>query len=1079
MDSSDDSGRAERAVALAERLLRDAQRGISRSERRRQARLARIVADPQARELVQQLTDEVLRLERPRRAAERFARLVTEHGVPRSLGPLDRRLLAVGARLATRLPAVVMPLATRRIIAETRGLVIPAEDPALAGHVTARRAAGVDLNLNLLGEAILSDDEAAERVRRLVEVIRRPDVNYLSVKISAICALLDVYAYDHSLGRIRQALETVFDAAAAASPTVFVNLDMEEYADLHLTVDAFTSVLDLPRFAGFQAGIVLQAYLPDSHDVFDHLAGWARRRADGGGAPIKIRIVKGANLAMERVDAEQHGWVQAPYATKAEVDASYKRLLGSVLVSVADGSVRVGVASHNLFDIAWALGLRDELPADRRGAVEVEMLEGMVPAQARATLAAAGSLLLYCPIVRHDEIEASLAYLARRFDENTGEDNFLRAMFSMTPGSASFAAEAQRFRRSVGERLTVHAAARRPAVVHAHGDGFENAADSDFTSAAVRERVSAALVAVPDVAVDVLTDVAQIDEVLAAAIAAQAGWAARPASERAALLGAVAERMELDRFATLALMADEAGKTIREGDPEVSEAIDFARYYATAELAPDARPVGTVLVASPWNFPYAIPGGGVFAALMAGNTVILKPAPEVRRVAKWLVQQCWAAGIPDGVVQFVACPDDHTGRHLVTHDGIGTVILTGAYATAQMFLGWKPRLRLLAETSGKNALVITEAADVDAAIKDLVKSAFGHAGQKCSAASLAIVEAPLYDDPSFLGRLAAAVRTVRVGPAADPATIMGPLIAPPGPNLRRALTTVEPGESWLVEPRQLDSEGRLWSPGVRLGVRPGSWFHVTECFGPVLGLMRAADLDEAIRLQNATSYGLTAGLHSLDGDEIDTWVERVQAGNLYVNRHITGAIVQRQPFGGWKQSSVGGGPKAGGPDYVGALVTFPSSAVDPQAAAAAFAAARRWFEECDPAGLHSESNVHRYRPLPLVVLRVGPDTPAGAEATALAAANRCGTPVQVSRAAEESDTQLGMRVAGLRPTRVRLLTAARDELLAACHAADVAVLDHPVSADPSVELPRWLREQAVSRTRHRYGRLSGNRSSVH
>ncbi|MEI2706882.1 MAG: proline dehydrogenase family protein [Ilumatobacteraceae bacterium] len=393
VDSSDDSGRAERAVALAERLLRDAQRGISRSERRRQARLARIVADPQARELVQQLTDEVLRLERPRRAAERFARLVTEHGVPRSLGPLDRRLLAVGARLATRLPAVVMPLATRRIIAETRGLVIPAEDPALAGHVTARRAAGVDLNLNLLGEAILSDDEAAERVRRLVEVIRRPDVNYLSVKISAICALLDVYAYDHSLGRIRQALETVFDAAAAASPTVFVNLDMEEYrrpAPHRSTRSRRCSTCR--EFAGFHAGIVLQAYLPDSHDVFDHLAGWAQARAPTGeAAPIKIRIVKGANLAMERVDAEQHGWVQAPYATKAEVDASYKRLLGSVLVSSCR---RVGAGGcRQPQPVRHRLGAgRCETSSRHPGAARwtIEMLEGMVPAQARATLAAAG-----------------------------------------------------------------------------------------------------------------------------------------------------------------------------------------------------------------------------------------------------------------------------------------------------------------------------------------------------------------------------------------------------------------------------------------------------------------------------------------------------------------------------------------------------------------------------------------------------------------------------------------------------------------------------------------------------------------
>ena len=1079
----DDSARCDRAVELAERLLGDAQRSITPSESRRQHRLARLIDDSQGRELVQGLTDEVLRIERPRRAALQLHRLVGQHGVPRALGIVDRVLLWAGARLAPALSRVVMPLANRRIVAETDGLVIPAEDPALAQHIAARRTAGVDLNINVLGEAILSDDEATERIARVVAVINRPDVNYVSVKISALCAQLEVYAYDHSLARIRTALETVLRAARRAAPRVFVNLDMEEYADLHLTVDAFTSMLDRVEFADVEAGIVLQAYLPDSHDVLARLGQWARQRVAVGGAPVKVRLVKGANLAMEQVDAEQHGWVQAPYATKAEVDASYKRLLDVALELATDGVLRVGVASHNLFDVAWALGLRNEMPVDRRGAVEIEMLEGMVPSQARATLAAAGSLLLYCPIVRHDEIEASLAYLARRFDENTGPDNFLRAMFTMTPGSPEFHAEARRFRDAVAARHSVPTTPRRPAAEAAddaadRGATFVNAPDSDLTSAGVRHRFTTALAAVPAVDVVEVTTVPEIERVIGAAIAGRGAWAARPVAERARLLRAAADRMEADRWSTVALMADEAGKTVREADPEVSEAVDFARYYATAAIGDAAAPMGTVLVASPWNFPYAIPAGGVFAALMAGNTVILKPPPETRRVAAWLAQQCWAAGIPPDALQFVACPDDEVGRFLVTHPEVGTVVLTGAYATAQMFLDWKPTMRLLAETSGKNALVVTEAADQDAAIKDIVKSAFGHAGQKCSAASLALVEAAVYDDGSFLARLAAAVRTVRVGWGADPPTIMGPLIGPPGEALQRALTVLDNGERWLVEPRQLDTAGRLWSPGVRVGVRAGAWFQQTECFGPVLGVVRVADLDEAIAVQNGTPYGLTAGLHSLDESEVDRWQAAVEAGNLYVNRHITGAIVQRQPFGGWRRSSVGGGPKAGGPDYVAALLRLPAVAVDPGAAHAAYAAAwaERFGVESDPTGLVSESNLHRYRPLPSVLMRVGPDTPNGAVEAARHAAAVCGTPLAVSHADSETAERLIERIRSDRPSRLRLLTdewaeGTRDEVLRVCHVADVAVITQPVSADAGFELPLWLREQSVSITRHRYGRV--------
>ena len=1069
-----DEARVEAAIALAGRLLSAATADITPAERRRQDRLAGLIEDVEGRELVQALTDEVLRIDRPKRAANRFRRIVAEHGVPRSLGLIDRGLMAIGARLAPGLPPLVMPLATRRIVAETHGLVIPAEDPALGAHIAARRAAGVDLNINVLGEAILSDAEADARLARVQATMARRDVTYVSVKISALCAQLDVAAFDHSVDRICDRLEVIFRAALAARPPVFVNLDMEEYADLHLTVAAFTRVLSQEEFRTAPAGIVLQAYLPDSHAVLDHLATWSAARVSAGGPPIKIRIVKGANLAMERVDAEQHGWVQAPYPLKSDVDASYKRLLDTALTHVATGTLRLGVASHNLFDIAWALTLIGELPAARRAGVEIEMLEGMVPAQARAVLAEAGSLLFYCPIVRDDEIEASLAYLARRFDENTGRDNFLRAMFTMEPGSASFEEQAGRFREAVAARHTVSTTPRRPGLAET-GDGFHNAPDSDFTAASVRDHLAAAMAQPPEVTVDVVTTPAEADEVVARIVAGQVAWAATTPAERAALLHAVADRMEADRFATLALMADEAGKTAREGDPEVSEGIDFARYYATADLPAASEPIGSVLIASPWNFPYAIPAGGVFAALMAGNTVVLKPAPETRRIAKWLVDQCHAAGIPQDALQYLACPDDDTGRHLITHDAFGTLILTGSYDSAQLFLGWKPRLRVLAETSGKNALVVTEAADRDAAIKDIVKSAFGHAGQKCSAASLAIVEAPVYDDPDFRRRLADAVATVRVGWGPDPATIMGPLISPPGEALERGLTRLDAGESWLVEPRQLDDSGRLWSPGVRIGVQPGSWFHRTECFGPVLGVVRAHDLADAIAIQNGTAYGLTAGLHSLDPGEIDTWLAAVEAGNLYVNRHITGAIVRRQPFGGWKRSAIGGGPKAGGPDYVAAFRRHPSVAIDFAAAAAAYRTAwdQRFGVESDPSALVSEANIHRYRPLGAVMVRFGADTPDGAVDAARAASAVCRTGRLAVFGPESDDAALVRALRSDRPDRLRLLTEAGEDVLRVCHELDIAVVTQPVSADAAAELPLWLHEQALSISRHRYGRVAG------
>jgi RHH-type proline utilization regulon transcriptional repressor/proline dehydrogenase/delta 1-pyrroline-5-carboxylate dehydrogenase len=303
--------------------------------------------------------------------------------------------------------------------------------------------------------------------------------------------------------------------------------------------------------------------------------------------------------------------------------------------------------------------------------------------------------------------------------------------------------------------------------------------------------------------------------------------------------------------------------------------------------------------------------------------------------------------------------------------------------------------------------------------------------------------------------------------------VVGPLIGPPSAKLRRGLTELDPGERWLVEPRQLDDV--LWSPGVRVDVKPGSWYHVTECFGPVMGVMRARDLDHAIELQNATPFGLTGGLHSLDDAEIERWLARVEVGNAYVNRGITGAIVRRQPFGGWKRSSVGCGPKAGGPDYVAEMVTGRALAIDAVAVQSNYRAAwTEWFSRAhDPSGLVSERNELRYRPLHGVLLRVGPDTPAGVESAARLAAQICHTPVIVADASRESEAELIARLPSLAVERMRLLTAqATPAMRDACWTNGIEIDVEPVSPSGRRELRRWLREQAVSRTLHRHGRVA-------
>ncbi len=1062
------------ADAVADALLRDAMAQTTRAEQRRAARLGRLLGDPRGRELLFTLTDEVLRADDDARAMHRLQRLVADR-LPRALGPVDRigmRLAAVGARTA---PSIVARVVRARVKAETHGVILPASDPAFAQHVARRRAEGVDTNINLLGEAILGDDEADARLRAVCDRIRRPDVQCVSVKISALCANLDVLAFDHSLARIEDKLRVVYRAAAAASAPTFVYLDMEEYRDLHLTVAAFRTVMDEPEFRALPAGIALQAYIPDSFPVLDELCEWAAQRRATGGTLVRVRVVKGANLAMEQVESELAGWPQAPYTNKADVDANYKRMLDRALRAAARGDLRVGVASHNLFDIAWALVLREYY--DVHDAVEIEMLEGMAPAQARAVRAAAGSLLLYVPVVDDSEYAAAIAYLSRRLDENASEENFLRALFSITPGSHAWRTERARFEASVRSRNAVSTMSHRVQDRRTErrcfdpSAEFDNEPDTDFTLPANRAWIAHSLaIHRPGEPPPLVTQMDAIDAVVERASIAARDWGTTRPSERRTLLARVAEVMAARRGRTISIMAHEAAKTVREGDTEVSEGIDMARWASgqtrllerIAADGVDVEPRGVVVIAAPWNFPYAIPANGVCSALAAGNAVILKPAPETVATAAELVAQLHDAGVPRDVLQLVRCPDDGVGRHLITHDDVDTVVLTGAYDTARMFLDWKPQLRLIAETSGKNAMVVTGGADIDLAIRDLVRSAFGHAGQKCSAASLAIVESSVHDDPRFLRRLADAVRSIRVGHATRLPTMMGEVIKPPTGKLRRALTKLDAGERWLVEPKQLDTAGRLWSPGVKTGVAPGSWFHSTECFGPVLGVMRAHDLDDALAMQNAVEFGLTGGLHSLDPDEITHWTDRVEVGNAYVNRHTTGAVVRRQPFGGWKHSSIGPGAKTGGPNDILRFVRVRARGVTSSLDTGVLAPR-------DLAGLRAESNEFRYRPLRRVVVRADATIDADARRVLTDAARLSHVPVEII-----DNDDVGMLA---RADRVRALVPVSDAFASACHAAGIAIDDTAVTTSSIVELPRWHREQAISRTMHRHGRLLPHRDA--
>ena len=1123
-DPAHNSGQdlVEPAVALVGQWLERARELETKRERSQAAQLDGVVSDEAGVRFAMRFVDRVIRPEDHRVAAEELVALVRDRNgepLPGFLSSVDKVLLQAGARLAPVIPQIVMPLAVRRMRQIVGHLVVDADPATMASHLSSRQAEGFRLNVNQLGEAVLGDGEAQRRFEKADRLLDNPDVHYVSVKTSSIVSQLNYWAWDDSLTRVIEQLRPLFTKARDRG--TFINLDMEEYHDLELTVAAFRTLLDEPELADVDAGIVLQAYLPDSFPVLQELVAWAGNRE----GTIKIRLVKGANLAMEHVESAMHDWPQAPYHTKAEVDANYKRCLDWVLTPERTHSVRIGLASHNLFDTAWGYLLASERGvADR---LELEMLQGMAVPQAKAARETAGALLLYTPVVAASEFDVAISYLFRRLEENASDANFIRHLFTLRPGSPEFESEAGKFRRAVADRHTVVTGPNRSQnrlTEEPSGEipeTFANEPDTDPALAANR-RWAADVVRVErfePVKTPLLTDSpeqhapshdahAHVDQVMANLAQGASKWSGRPAAERRAILHAVADELTRRRGDLINAMIHEANKTLAQADPEVSEAIDFARYYAERidELKPAAgrddgltfEPFGVVTVVPPWNFPVAIPAGGVLAALAAGNTVAFKPAPQTPRCAEIVTECCWAAGVPDDALQFIRVPDDGLGRHLI--EASDTIVLTGAYETAELFRSWKPSLRILAETSGKNAIVVTPHADLDLAVADLAYSAFGHAGQKCSAASLGILVGDVYHSERFRRQLVDAVTSLTVGPSTDLSTDMTPTIEAPSGKLLRGLTVLDDGEEWLIEPRRLGSDSDTgadeggdtvtWTPGIRLGVKPGSWFHQTECFGPVLGLMAAKDLDEALAIQNGTTFGLTGGIHSLDPNEIDEWIERIEVGNAYVNRSITGAIVQRQPFGGWKRSSIGPGAKAGGPNYVAQLgrwIVDADSSEHPVLGSEAWLAAAvesdaQWWAtefafENDPTGLFCESNAFRYRPLERVAVRVErADHPTAAAELerVLSAARRCGVDIVVSDSDTETAAEFAARLPSLAArgvTRIRLIGSLDDSLRNAAHAAGIHPADDAVTANGRIELLHYLREQAVSRTLHRYGNL--------
>jgi RHH-type proline utilization regulon transcriptional repressor/proline dehydrogenase/delta 1-pyrroline-5-carboxylate dehydrogenase len=618
--------------------------------------------------------------------------------------------------------------------------------------------------------------------------------------------------------------------------------------------------------------------------------------------------------------------------------------------------------------------LADQLGIDR-SRFEFQLLYGMAGPIKRALVEIGYRVREYSPV---GELLPGMSYLVRRLLENTSNEGFLRAKFS---DNAS-AADLLRDPTDLITHGTNGAGGHRSAILQGGdgqrngssrdtpaGDIYQNAPLINFVHRQSQEQMQAALRQVrsrfgqkyplvingrklftekflpsvnpstPDEVVGFVAE-AGVPEAEAAVKAARSAfprWSRSSVSDRAALLERVAAIMERRRFELSALEVYEVGKPWAEADGDIREAIDFLLFYAQQmrilgrpkltqhvlgeESYQHYWPRGVALVIAPWNFPIAILTGMVSAALVTGNTVIMKPAEPSAITGALLMEMFEEAGVPPGILNFLPGHGSVIGQHLVDHPDVEIIAFTGSRevglriweSAGKTRPGQRELKRVVCEMGGKNAVVVDSDADLDETIVDTVYSAFGYQGQKCSACSRLIVLEENYE--RVLERLIAATASLRVGNPEEPAVTVGPVIDEKA--YRRIQQRIADGKNEATlayQAKGLPAQGYFIPPTIFTDVKPDSKLAQSEIFGPVLSVLKARDLDEAIEFANGTDYALTAGFFSRSPANIERAKAELVAGNVYINRSCTGAVVGRHPFGGFKMS--GGGTKAGGSDYL-------------------------------------------------------------------------------------------------------------------------------------------------------------------
>src|SRR5882762_7134785 len=889
-------------------------------------------------------------------------------------------LVNSGVRLARVVPWVSGPILRWNVSGMAHQFIAGRNPDSVMATLRKRRAQKIGFTVDLLGEAVVSEQDANEYAARYMDLLEKlaqetkdwtdplgknselfPVVN-LSVKLSALYSQMNPADPDDAIAHLAPKLRPLLRQARELG--AFINFDMESYVHKNTTLELFKTILTEDEFKAWpHVGIVIQAYLRDSEADLRDLIEWGRKR----GTRFAVRLVKGAYWDYETTKSLQNGWDCPVFSQKPQSDANFETLTRLLLEN--ESIVTAAFGSHNVRSIAHAQAFAEELGIDR-SRFEFQLLYGMAGPIKRALVEMGYRVREYCPV---GELLPGMSYLVRRLLENTSNEGFLRAKFSENvPAEDLLRDPCEILRGSRNGVLppsnaTMNMTTTIPKTQP--GTPYENAPLTNFALPENQEKMRAALreqrkqlgrkvpltingekiwtdkmfssvnPSQPDQIVGYAAEagIPEAERAVAAARAAFEKWRRTSFEERCQLLERAAEILERRRFELSALEVFEVGKPWAEADGDIREAIDFCTFYARqmrrmgrprlTQNVPGEEsyqhywPRGVALVIAPWNFPMAILCGMVSAALVTGNTVIMKPSEQSLNIGAMLMEIFEEAGVPPGVLNFLNGRGSVIGAHLVDHKDVDLIAFTGSREVGLQIWesagktreGQRELKRVICEMGGKNAMIVDSDADLDETIVDSIYSAFGYQGQKCSACSRLIILEENYD--RVLERLLSAAASVRVGNPEEPGIVVGPVIDEAA--YRRILEYIEIGKSQATlayQAKELPPHGYFISPTIFTGVTPNMRIAREEIFGPVLSVLKVRDLDEAIEVANGTDYALTGGFFSRSPANIERIKAQLEAGNVYINRSCTGAIVGRHPFGGFKMS--GSGTKAGGEDYL-------------------------------------------------------------------------------------------------------------------------------------------------------------------